>query len=328
MRMLVTGAAGFTGARLANRLLDLGHDVTMLDLADNDASRDLEARGAKMIRGSVTDPEAVGRAVEGQEVVFHLAAAFRKINDSPSHYFEVNGNGTRNVLAAAERYGVRKVVHCSTAGVHGGSDPKPWNEDSPIATNDVYQASKWAGEQVCQEFIARGMDVTIIRPTSEYGPGDVYGMRFLFRLAKTGRFLMFGSGKGTVHPVYIDNLIDLFLLAMDNPNSKGRAYLAGDSEPCSLNDLVKAAGRVQNVDVKIIHVPLLTALYYAGWATEILCKPFKINPPLFRRRVHWFQNNRAYRIARAEAELGYRPAIPLEEGLRRTAAWYREKGYI
>jgi nucleoside-diphosphate-sugar epimerase len=328
MRMLVTGAAGFTGARLANRLLDLGHGVTMLDLADNDASRDLEARGAKMIRGSVTDPETVGRAVEGQEVVFHLAAAFRKINDSPRHYFEVNAEGTRNVLAAAERHGVRKVFHCSTAGVHGGSDPKPWNEDSPIAPHDVYQASKWAGEQVCQEFIARGMDVTIVRPTSEYGPGDIYGMRFLFRLAKTGRFLMFGSGKGTVHPVYIDNLIDLFLLAMDNPNSKGRAYLAGDSEPCSLNDLVKAAGRVQNVDVKIIHVPLLTALYSAGWATEILCKPLKINPPLFRRRVHWFQNNRAYRIARAEAELGYRPAIPLEEGLRRTAAWYREKGFI
>lgn len=204
----------------------------------------------------------------------------------------------------------------------------PYDEDSPIGPDDIYQQTKWAGEQVCQEFIARGLDVTIVRPTSEYGPGDIYGMRFLFRMVKSGRFLMFGSGRGTVHPIYIDNLVDLFLLAMESPVAKGRAYLAGDAQPISLNDLVKAVGRAQEVDVKISHVPLLNALYYAGWATEIVCKPFKINPPLFRRRVHWFQNNRAYHITKAQTELGYQPAIPLEEGLRRTAVWYREKGYL
>lgn len=329
MRILVTGAAGFTGARLAGRLLDLGHEVTMLDMSENDASRDLQKRSATMIQGSVTDPETVERAVRGQDAVFHLAAAFRQINDTPRRYFEVNEDGTRNILDAAERFGVGKVIHCSTSGVHGGTDPKPWGEDSSIDPHDIYQKSKWAGEQVCQEFIARGgLDITIVRPTSEYGPGDVYGMRFLFRLVKSGRFLMFGSGKGTVHPIYIDNLVDFFLLVLENPKSKGRTYLAGDTEPCSLNDLVRTVGRVLGVDVRIIHLPLLTALYYAGWATEIICKPLKINPPLFRRRVHWFQSNRAYSIARAQAELGYRPAVPLEEGLRRTAAWYREKGYL
>ena len=327
MHILVTGATGFTGANLVRRLLKLGHDVTMLDLKESDISRELEALSAKMIVGTVTDPDLVERASQGQEIIFHLAAAFRQINAPPSHYVQVNVEGTRNVLMAAERNGVRKVVHCSTSGVHGGGT-LPRNEESPIGPGDIYQKTKLAGEEVCQEFIARGLDVTIIRPTSEYGPGDVSGMRFLFLMVKSGRFFMFGSGRGFLHPVYIDNLVDLFILAMENSSSKGRTYLAGDAQPISQNELVKAVGRVLGVDVKIIHLPLLKALYYAGWAMEIVCKPFRINPPLFRRRVHWFQANRAYEITRAQLELGYLPLITLEEGLRRTALWYIENGFL
>lgn len=328
MKILVTGATGFTGANLVRRLLDLGHQVTMLDLNDNEIGREFQARSAKMIVGSVVDAGIVDSAARGQDVIFHLAAAFRKINTPAAEYLAVNGGGTRNVLAAAERHGVAKIVHCSTAGVHGGKEPKPWNEDSPIGPDDIYQETKWSGEEVCQEYIGRGMDITIVRPTSEYGPGDVYGMRFLFKMVKTGRFIMFGPGTGTVHPIYIDNLVDLFLLAMENPVSKGRVYLAGDLAPVSLNNLVKTAGKALRVDVKITHLPLLSALYYAGWATEIICKPFKINPPLFRRRVHWFQNNRAYDISRVRNELAYTPRVGLEEGLRRTGEWYRSQGFI
>lgn len=327
MRILVTGATGFTGANLVRRLLQLGHDVTMLDLKESDVSRELEALSATMIVGTVTDPELVERASQGQEIVFHLAAAFRQINAPPSLYRQVNVEGTRNVLAAAERSGVRKVVHCSTSGVHGGGT-LPRNEDSPIGPGDIYQKTKLAGEEVCQKFIARGLDVTIVRPTSEYGPGDVSGMKSLFRMVKRGRFFMFGSGRGCLHPVYIDNLVDLFVLAMENPASKGRAYLAGDAHPVSQDGLVKAVGRALGVNVKIIHLPLLKALYYAGWAMEIVCKPLRINPPLFRRRVHWFQANRAYEITRARLELGYLPLISLEEGLRRTAQWYIENGFL
>jgi nucleoside-diphosphate-sugar epimerase len=173
------------------------------------------------------------------------------------------------------------------------------------------------------------LDVTIVRPTSEYGPGDVHGTRSLFRVVKrTGRFLMFGHGRGTVHQLYIDNLIDLFELAANNPRSRGRVYLAGDDAPCTLNDLVAAVGRALGIDVKIIHIPLLGPLYAAAVVTEFACKPFGINPPIFRGRVNWFRNNRAFSIDRARAELGYVPAVQLDEGLRRTAAWYRQEGFL
>jgi nucleoside-diphosphate-sugar epimerase len=329
MRVLVTGATGFTGTHLVRRLLSRGHDVTMLDIQRNASAAELETAGARLVVGSVTDSELVGQTVPGHEVVFHLAAAFRQISESASFYRQVNIEGTRNVLTASERHAVKKVIHCSTSGVHGGDKRRlPWNEDSPIFPEDLYQQTKWGGEQVCQEFMKRGLDITIVRPTSEYGPGDVHGMRSLFRIVKSGRFLMFGSGLGTVHPIYIDNLIDLFELAAGNPRSGGRAYLAGDDHPCTLNDLVKAVGRAQGINVKIVHVPLLGPLYAASAMVEFACRPFKINPPIFRRRVAWFKANRAYSIERAKTELGYVPAVGLEEGLRRTTAWYRQQGFI
>jgi nucleoside-diphosphate-sugar epimerase len=328
MRVLVTGGTGFTGAHLVRRLLARGDVVTMLDTQSTAASSELEKASARLVLGSVTDAELVDRTMVGQEVVCHLAAAFQQIQAPDSVYREVNIEGTRNVLSAAERHSVRKVLHCSTAGVHADRRYMPWNEDSPIVPKDIYVRTKWEGEKVCQEFIKRGMNITVVRPTSEYGPGDLRGNRFIFRLVKTGRFLMFGNGHGSVHPIYIDNLIDLFELVLDTPGSEGRVYLAGDEVPCTLNELVALVGRVQGIDVKIIHVPLLGPLWIVAAATEFACKPFGINPPLFRRRVSWFQNNRAYSIDRAKSELGYRPRVPLEEGLRRTAAWYRQEGYI
>lgn len=329
MRVLVTGATGFTGAHLVRRLLARGHDVTMLDIQRNASAAELEGAGARLVVGSVADAELVDKTVPGHEMVFHLAAAFRQISESADFYRQVNIEGTRNILAASERHSVGKVIHCSTSGVHGGDKARlPRNEDSPIGPDDLYQQTKWGGEQVCQEFIKRGLDVTIVRPTSEYGPGDVHGMRSLFRVVRTGRFLMFGHGRGTIHPIYIDNLIDLFELAASNGRSKGRAYLAGDDSPVSLNDLVAAVGRAQGINVKITHVPLLEPLYAASAVVEFACKPLKINPPIFRRRVAWFKANRAYSIERAKTELGYVPAVGLEEGLRRTAAWYRQQGFI
>jgi nucleoside-diphosphate-sugar epimerase len=328
MKTLVTGGTGFTGSHLVRRLLDQGHDVTILDLQRGPCSDELENKGARLILGSVTDAELVDQAVADSEIVYHLAAAFRQISASKDFYWHVNVDGTRNVLNAAKSHGVRRVVHCSTAGVHGQIKNHPWDEDSPIAPKDLYQQTKWAGEQVCHEFMKRGQEITIIRPTSEYGPGDVHGMRFVYRLVKTGRFLMFGDGKATTHPVYIDNLIDAFDLATSAPAAAGRTYLIGDAAPISLNELVAAAARSIDVDVNIIHLPLYPPLWLFAACVEFAYKPFRVSPPLFRARVHWFRNTRAYSIKRARMEIGYEPRVSLNEGMRRTADWYRETGYL
>jgi nucleoside-diphosphate-sugar epimerase len=328
MRALVTGGGGFTGSHLVRRLLARGYEVTILDLQRGLFADELERDGAHFVTGSVTDAELVNRTTEGHDVVYHLAAAFRQITAPKQFYNSVNVDGTRNVLNAAEKHSVAKVVHCSTAGVHGGRKFLPWDEDSPIAPGDLYQQTKWQGERVCREFMERGLNITIVRPTSEYGPGDVHGMRFLYRLVRSGRFLMFGSGRVTVHPVYIENLMDLFDLVTDAPVAKGRTYIGGDEAPCTLNELVTAVGGSIGVDVNIVHLPLFWPLWLASAGIEFACMPFRISPPLFRRRVNWYRNRRAYRIDRAKRELGYQPRVSLEHGLQQTAAWYREMGYI
>lgn len=327
MRILVTGGTGFTGSHLVRHLLDKGHSVMALDNQRGLFADELEDKGAKIVLGSVADQELVRRSVEGVDVIHHLAAAFRDVTAPKEVYWDVNVEGTRYVLEAAQEHGVSKVVYCSTQGVHGHVDNPPGNEDTPIEPEDYYQYTKWEGERVCKEFIARGMDITIIRPTAIYGPGDPGRFLILFRLAQKRRFLMFGDGETTYHPVYIDNLVDLFDLAANHPAARGQTYIGADEHYYTLNDLVRAVGRSLGKEVKIIHLPF-RPLWLAAVVVEFAFKPFKIAPPLFRRRVDWFRQVRAFSIEKAREELGYQPKVGLEEGLQKTAEWYREKGYI
>ena len=327
MKVLVTGGTGFTGSHLVRRLLEKGNEVVCLDNQPGLFADDLSGLGADIVLGSVTDREVVRRAAEGAEVVHHLAAAFRQVNVPKSVYREVNVHGTRTVLEAAREAGVRRVVYCSTQGVHGHVEDPPGDEDSPIAPEDYYQETKYEGELVCRRMMAEGMDISIVRPTAIYGPGDPGRFLILYRMAKNGRFLMFGNGQTTYHPVYIDNLVDLFELASERPEAAGRVYIGGDAEYYTLNDLVRAVGHSIDVEVEIVHLPF-RPLWLAAVATEAVCKPLRISPPIFRRRVDWYRQVRAFRIDRARYDLGYEARVDLEEGLKRTAEWYRANGYL
>jgi nucleoside-diphosphate-sugar epimerase len=127
--------------------------------------------------------------------------------------------------------------------------------------------------------------------------------------------------------LYIGNLIDAFILAMQTGPENGEAYLIADEDYLEIKELVRKSAKAMNIDVKISHYPILP-LIIAGHICEKLCKPFKIAPPIFPRRVDWFRQNRAFKIDKAKKELGYRPKVDIDEGLRRTAEWYRQEGYI
>lgn len=327
MRSLVTGGTGFTGSHLVRRLLERGESVVALDTDRGLFADELERQGARIHLGSVTDEESLDDATRGADVVYHLAAAFRNVNVPEEVYWNVNVEGTRKVLETAEKHDVDRVVYCSTQGVHGHVDDPPGDENSPIEPEDYYQFTKYKGEEVCSEFLERGLDISIVRPTAIYGPGDPGRWLMLFKMAKTGRFLMFGDGETTYHPVYIDNLVDLFLLAAKKREAVGRTYIGGDEHYYSLNEIVKMVGRAIDVDVNIIHLPFWP-LWVASAAVEFACKPFPVEPPLFRRRADWFRQVRAFSIDRAKSELDFEPWIGLREGLRRTGEWYRDHGYL
>jgi len=328
MQVLVTGGTGFVGAHLVRRLLDLGHQVISLDKNPGLFDDELRSKGATLLAGSVTDAEDVNRAMSRCDLVYHLASPFGDILQPDAAYWDIEVNGTRNVLEAAQRLGIHRVVHCSTQGVHGIITDPPGDEDSPIAPRDYYCYSKAQGEKVCREFMARGIDIVIVRPTSVYGPGDTRGWLKLYRMVSSGWFLMIGTGKTLNHPVYVENLVDLFELCATSPAAKGRVYLGGDEEAVTLESLVREVSVAVGSNVRIIRFPWYGLAWSAATVVEVILKAFRIKPPVFRRRLSWFKTNRAFRIGRARNELGYRPRVRLTEGLARTAYWYRKAGYL
>jgi nucleoside-diphosphate-sugar epimerase len=327
VKILVTGGTGFSGSALVLRLLQDGHQVRSLDYKKGIRDDALAAAGAEIVYGSITDRAVVGKAVEGCEVVQHLAAAFRELDVPRQFYYEVNRNGTQNVMEAARAHGVRKVVYCSTQGVHGHIRNPPGDENSPIAPEDYYQETKYLGEEVVRDWMKQGMKATIIRPTAIYGPGDPERFFMIFKRVKKGVFPMFGTGKTFYHPVYIDNLVDAFVLAMDSERGNGETYIIADEEYVTIQDLVRRVAGAMKKDVVIRRYPFFPLLV-AAHVCEKLCKPFKIAPPVFPRRADWYRQVRAFRIDKARRELGYSPRIGLDEGLRRTYEWYRANGYL
>lgn len=328
MQALVTGGTGFVGSHLVRRLLARGHRVISLDKNPGLFDDELRSLGATLISGSVTDVDAVDRVVTGSEVVYHLASPFGDILQPDAAYWDIEVNGTRNVLEAAERHGVKRVVHCSTQGVHGSLVHTPGDENSPMAPRDYYCYSKVEGERVCQNFMERGLDIVIVRPTSVYGPGDIRGWLKLYRMVANGWFLMIGKGDTLNHPVYVDNLIDVFERAATVPEARGRAYLAGDEYPVTLTELVRGVARAVGTNVRIVRWPWYNIALAGAAAVERVSKAAGMKPPVFRRRLSWYKTNRAFRIDRAKRELGYQPRVSLSEGLSRTASWYRSAGYL
>ncbi|MCA1906278.1 MAG: NAD-dependent epimerase/dehydratase family protein [Desulfarculus sp.] len=327
MRVLVTGGTGFTGSHLVRRLLKRGDAVRVLDNQPGLFAEELKALGAELTLGSVTDAALLRRLVDGCEVVHHLAAAFREVNRPQKEYWEVNVEGTRRLCQAALMAGVRRLVYCSTQGVHGNVDHPPGDEDTPIAPEDYYQYTKHQGELVVNQFVDQGLEATTLRPMAIFGPGDPARFLMIYRRVAKGRFVMAGPGDAFYHPLYIDNLVDAFELAETAPGVVGKAYLIGDAEYLTIKDLVLRIARALDTKVQIVHVPFWP-VYAASALCEVIFKPLPWEPPIFRRRADWFRQNRAFRIDRARAELGYEPRVQLDDGLRRTGEWYRQHGYI
>ena len=330
MKVLVTGATGFTGGHLAQYLSARGEAVRALvrprSRAKFEASP-LPAKGVVAVEGDLTDAAALKRAAEGVDVVYHIAATYREAGQPDAAYRAINVDGTRNVLEAAQAGGARRVVHCSTGGVHGHIANPPANEDAPFNPGDVYQQTKLAAEQLARGFGDRtGLDVVVARPIGIYGPGDTRFLR-MFRGLARGKFPMIGSGTPFYHLTYIDDLVEGFRLCGTVPGAKGRTYILAGPRYTTLEQLVRMVAKELHVPPPRVHLPVWP-FWTAGLLCEMVCVPLGIEPPIFRRRVDFYTKSRAFDTMRARTELGFSPKVDLEEGIKRTADWYRQEGLL
>jgi nucleoside-diphosphate-sugar epimerase len=218
-------------------------------------------------------------------------------------------------------------VHCSTVGVHGDIEDPPATEDAPLRPGDIYQVTKLEGEQRARAAATEtGIELTVVRPSGIYGPGDRRLLK-LFRGVARRRFVILGGGEIFYHLTHIDDLVDGIQLAGTAPRAAGRTYILAGGEVTTLNALVEIIAAESGVAGRPWHLPVWPFLA-AGIACEAVCRPLKLEPPIYRRRVDFFTKSRAFDITRAREELGFAPRIGLHEGVRRTLQWYRDHAWI
>jgi dihydroflavonol-4-reductase len=291
------------------------------------AASALSQAGITLVMGDLRDSQALAAATGGVDVVYHVAAMYRQASLGDDVYRAVNAVAVKDVIEAAARGGARRVVHCSTVGVHGDIAHPPANEDAPLRPGDIYQVTKLEGEELAREAGARlGVEVTIARPTGIYGPGDRRLLKLFGGIARR-RWVTLGSGEIYYHLTFIDDLVDGFRLCGTHPAAANRTYILAGAEVTTLNELVRIIAVEAGVPGSPWHLPAWP-FWVAGAGCEALCAPFGIEPPIYRRRVDFFTKSRAFDITRAQAEIGFRPRVTLREGVRRTLAWYRAEGWL
>lgn len=324
--VFVTGATGFTGGHLARKLAKDGYKVKALVRPGKNVEA-LKALGIEIIPGDLTDAKSLSGALSGVDIVYHVAAVYREEGIDHKVFWNVNVGGTENLLKEAKSAKVKRFVHCSTVGVQGEIKNPPAKEEDPFNPGDYYQQSKLDGELLALDFFKKeGLPGVVFRPVGIYGPGDTRFLKF-FKMIQSGKFPMFGSGNVLYHLTYIDDLVEGIKLVGEVPNIEGEVFTLAGERYTTLNEWVEILEDVLGSKVPKLHLPVWP-LWTAGAICEFLCQPFKISPPIYRRRVDFFIKDRAFDITKAKNKLGYSPKIDLKEGLSKTADWYYEQGML
>jgi nucleoside-diphosphate-sugar epimerase len=322
-RVLITGGLGFLGSALVSEFAASGFEIRIFNRQGRRLVPISRPAGHPIIWGDIRDAAAVSQAVEGMDIVVHTVSNFREARTDDEAY-PINVGGTENVLRAAAEHRVSRVVVCSTIGVHGSVAQVPANEESPYNPGDIYQETKVEVERRARLFEREtGVPVCILRPASLYGPGDLRMLK-LFRMIQRRQFVMLGKGDAFFHPAYIEDVARAFVLGAVHDGAVGQTFIIGGEEYLPLRDLVAAIARRLQVPPPGLHIPLWPVDYLAR-ICETVCSPLHLEPPLHRRRMSFFRNNRAFTIAKAKALLGYQPRVGLDEGLERTISWYEAR---
>ena len=309
-RVLVTGAAGFIGSTLVDRLLAEDREVVGLDCFDpfypesaklRNLAGALDHRGFRLVRGDVRDREAVGRACAGGEVsgVVHLAAlaGVRPSLERPAEYADVNVRGTAVVLEAVARRGRPQVVFASSSSVYGERETGPFRETDPVERPiSPYAATKRAGELVAHAFHhGFGLPITCARIFTAYGPRqrpDLAIRKFAERIRRGEAIPIFGDGRSLRDFTYVDDLVDGLVRALDL--DLGFAILNfGAGREISLLEVVKRLEQTLGRPARVDWLPRETGDVSRTWAD----------------------------IGAARAALGYAPAVPFDEGIERFVRW-------
>ena len=322
MRIFVTGASGYIGRSLVDRLIGEGHEVSVLMRKDHPDPFFRHER-IKKIDGDLLNEHAISEGMKGCEQVYHLAAYARIWAPDPKTYFSVNVIGTENILRAAEQNGVQKVVFTSTGGTYGISNGKPIHEDL-VRTVDFfneYESSKFMAEERALRFAHRGLNVVIVHPTRVYGPGiwnESNAVTRMIRLYINGRWRFIpGDGRAIGSFAYIDDIVEGHMLSMQR-GKLGEKYILGGVN-ASFNTFFSLLREVSGKNYTLLRMPMKSMLLF-GWSQELLAEWFGREPLITRKWIRKYSYDCDCSSAKAIANLGYK-VTPLKDGIHKTLEW-------
>ena len=331
MKAFVTGATGFLGSHVARVLAEQGSDLRLLVRSTSDL-RNLEGLNADRVAGDLRDPASIEKALSGCDVVFHVAADYRLWVRDPAEMYRSNVEGTRSLLEAARKQGVRRVVYTSSVATMGFTSKTNYgnvaDEQSPVLLADMighYKRSKFMAEQVAVEAARSGVDVVIVNPTTPIGERDI-------KPTPTGRIVVdFLKRK---FPAYVEtglNLVDATECARGHVQAleKGRAgerYILG-GENLTLKQILDRLGAITGLKSPTVKLPYFFALATGVVDEMVMGRLLGREPRATIDAVRMGRKMMFVSSAKAERELGWR-TVPVEGALRRSVEWFRANGYV
>lgn len=325
MNALVTGANGFIGSNLSQMLLEKGHRVRTLILPGTDEST-LKDMDVQKVYGDITQPSTLPQALKGIDVVFHLAALAS--DWGPKELFiKVNAEGSRNMAEMSLKCGVGRFVQMSSLAIHSFRGISDGEENTPRdCFKFPYAISKIKAEDyVLALYRDKGLPVTIIRPgVFPFGPNDMTSFYHVARAMEKGQYGYINGGKATLCLSYVENLVEGMILAASHPKGVGKTYVISDDIKITWRELSEKFCDELGCPHPRLSVPFaLIYPFVALWDGLYRILQTKNPPTLTRYRVSLVARDFYFSSRKAKEELGYQVRVPLEEGIRRTVAWYR-----
>ena len=329
MRVLLTGATGFIGSRLA--LLLHAERVAFVatgalnTAAESQRQQQLERAGVPIICGSLRDAAFRASLGDGFTHVIHLAAAQHESAVPDSWFMEHNVDLTRHLLDAAVRWKADAFIYGSTIGVYGRSGAQALTEEHPLAPGNAYERSKVAAEALIAGYGSQ-LHTVVLRIGETYGPGDLRLLK-LFHAIRRGQFFLVGSGSNLHQPLYIADACEAIRRVLVSAATCSGIYnLAGD-QVVTTSDMANAVAAAIGKPGKFPVVPMSLMLGVA-LCLEWICTPLRIAPPLHRRRLDFFRRSLVLSNNRLHTATGFRAQTDFAAGARSLATWYREAGLL
>jgi nucleoside-diphosphate-sugar epimerase len=323
MEILVTGATGFLAHHLIPALQARGHTVRGLVLPSEDATW-LENRGVAIYPGDVRDPETLRDPMRGVDGVVHMAALMATWAPMSVHR-AVHVTGTENVCRAALAADVERLVHLSSAITYTPGQQTPIREDfAQDPLHEPHAVTKAEGDKLVQRMIAReDLPAVIIRPEAMFGAYDRINFRRLADRLRAGKGIIIGSGRNAVPFVYVTDVVQGLMLALQHPRASGQAYNITNDDTMTAEEFLRAIAQEVGGKPPRVRVPY-RAMYGAATVAEWIATATKREPLVTRHGVQMFGSHNPLSIDKARRELGYEPKVPLREGIRLAGSWYRE----